>query len=329
MNSYIKAIGTYLPGAPISNQEFAKKYKNISLDADLIKVLFGSEKRYIAPQEMQCSDLASNAANKILTEQEKKDVDLLIFASASSDLIEPATSNIIQHKLGLTCPTFDVKNACNSFITALEIADAFISKNVYQNILIVSGEKPTDTIYFDAENKEVLKKNLAAISFGDGGSAVLVSATTENKGVLFSKFKTLGEFWDLSTIKGGGSMFPQAANMNYFQGETAKLIHILNTDAAQEFVAECIAASPWEKEEIDLLITHQIAAHFYKSLASAMDFPIEKIHHTFHLFGNTAAVSIPLALKDAIDAGKMKKGDKVMILGVAAGLSIGVVFLTL
>lgn len=328
MNSYIKKIGVYLPGEPVNNDNFVKRYKNIELNASMINMLFGAKHRHLAPSETQCSDLATNAALKIVTQEEKKEIDFLIFATASADLIEPATANIVQYKLGLTCPSIDVKNACNSFISALEIADAYISQGKYKNILIVSGEKTSDSIHFDAKDKEELKNNLAATSFGDGGSAVWVSETSTPQSIVFSKFDTMGEYWDLSTIKGGGSMHPFDSSKNYFQGETSKLIHMLNDTRARGFVAQCFDDCPWDKSEVDVLITHQVATHFYKNLAESIDFPFEKIYQTFHLFGNTAASSIPIALNDAITLGKIKKGDKVMLLGVAAGISLGVICFT-
>ncbi len=329
MNSYIKEIGVFLPGDPISNEDFAAMYKGEILRPEMIRTLFGGKYRYISAPDVQCSDLAVNAAKAFLKEEEKQSIDLLIFSSASADLIEPATANIVQEKLGLTCPVFDVKNACNSFISAMQIADAMIKSRMYKNILIVSGEKPSDTIRFDIGSKEKFKENIASISFGDGGAAMWLSTTKENTGIAYSRFLTMGEYWNLSTILGGGSMYPFDPDKNYFKGETAKLIDVLKNSDARQFAKECFDECPWEKEEIDLLITHQIATHFYDRLAKTIDFPLEKMHMTFDKYANTASTSMPIALFDAIQNGKAKRGDKIMLLGVAAGVSVGVIFLTL
>ncbi len=329
MNSYIKELGIFLPGKPINNTEFAAMYKGQMLKPDMIRVLFGGKYRYIAKPEMQCSDMAVNAANTFLKEEDKQSIDLLIFSSASADLIEPATANIVQKKLGLSCPVFDIKNACNSFISAMQIANSLIQSNTYRNILIVSGEKPSDTIRFDTKSKEELKENIASVSFGDGGTAMWISSTKDKTGIAYSKFLTMGEYWNLSTVLGGGSMYPFDPDKNFFKGETAKLIDVLKDSDAQQFAIKCFEEGPWEKDEIDLLITHQIATHFYDRLAKTIDFPPEKIYKTFDKFANTASTSMPIALFDAIRNKKAKKGDKIMLLGVAAGVSIGVMFLKL
>jgi len=328
MNTYIKHIGSFLPGTPIDNDSLIEMYKNKLLSAEMVRVLFGGEKRYFA-KDLQASDLATKAALKFLTEKDKHIIDLLIFASASADLIEPATANIVQEKLGLSCPVFDVKNACNSFLSAIEIADLFITTGRYKNILIVSGEKPSDTIRFSPKSKQELRSNIASVSFGDGGAAVWLAATEKPKGIEFIKFLSMGGFWNLSTVLGGGSMYPFDSDKNYFHGETAKLIDVLKDSNARQFAIDCFEQGPWDKEEIDLMITHQVATHFYKSLANTIKFPLEKIHQTFEKYANTASTAIPIALQDAIENGKAKKGDKIMLLGVAAGVSISVVFLTL
>ncbi len=329
MRSYIKEIGVYLPGEPVDNETFARKYSGGFLHADMIRVLFGGQERFLADKDVHTSDMAVMAANSFLKEEDKSKIDLLIFASASADLIEPSTANIVQSKLGLSCPVFDLKNACNSVVSALQVADAFIKNNIHKNILIVSGEKPSDTIRFHPSSKQDIKNNIAAISFGDGGCALWIAGTKEDRGLRFSRFLSMGEFWHLSTIRGGGSMHPFDLEMNYFQGETAKLIDVLQDSNAQAFANKCIKDGPWGKAEIDLLITHQVATHFYKSLAETLDFPLEKIHQTFHKYGNTASTAIPIALHDAIQNGKAKRGDKIMLVGVAAGVSVGILFLTL
>ncbi len=328
MNSYIKYIGSYLPGKPLNNKEFIGMYNNKLLSSEIVSILFGGKQRYFA-NGMQSSDLAVNAALKFLKKEDKAKIDLLMFASASADLIEPATANIVQKKLGLSCPVFDIKNACNSFLSAMEIANSFISNGTYQNILIVSGEKPSDTIRFDLKDKQELKSNIASVSFGDGGAAVWMTSTNEKKGIEYIKFLSMGKFWNLSTVLGGGSMYPFDSDKNYFHGETAKLINVLGDSEARQFAIDCFEDGPWEKDEIDLLITHQVATHFYKSLAETINFPLEKIYKTFHKYANTASTAIPIALHDAIESGAVDKGDKIMLLGVAAGVSISVVFLTI
>ena len=329
MNTIIHKIGTHLPNCAIDNVSFANRFKHVDIDTDLLYSIFGAESRYIAHSEVQCSDMAVSAIDQILTDKDKPLIDLLIYAAASSDLIEPATSNIIQSKSKLTCPVMDIKNACNSFVTAMHVASAFIGQGTYKNVLVVTGEKLSDTIRFNAVDLESMKSNLAALSFGDAGTAVWLKGAADRDGLVYQSFLTLGEHWRLSTVPGGGSMNPFDVDKNYFHGQTSELINTLKNGKAKDFIQKSIDESPWSKEDIDLVITHQVATPIYTTIAESTGIPIDKIHQVFDKFGNTAAASIPLSLSDAIDHEKAKRGDKILLLGLAAGISVSVQMLIL
>src|SRR5450432_3163070 len=136
----ISAIAGYAPSAIVCNLEIESRVNRHLqlLSPGCIERLFGVKERRFAAEDEQVSDLAVAAANKILLNVDPETIDCLIFAAASSDLIEPATANIVQYKLNLACNAFDVKNACNSFVTALNVANAFIESSQYKKILIVT-----------------------------------------------------------------------------------------------------------------------------------------------------------------------------------------------
>jgi len=325
LRTYISDIGIFLPERKVSSLELeniVNKNRKI-LSSGSIERLFGvKERRYAAPN-VQASDLGANAARGIVEKHGAHTIDCIIFAAASSDLIEPATANIVQQKLGLNCPSFDVKNACNSFVTALQIASAFIDAGVHKKILITSGEKLSNTIRFDPADEEELKKRLASLSFGDAGSAVMLEASANGCGLYFQKFKTVGKYWELSTIKGGGSMFPFDSDKNYFEGKTAELANIFIAEGSS-FLQSCFLEAGWHLSDIDHVVTHQVSLKTFEIMAATSGFPIHKMIQVCDLFGNTAAASIPLSLYIAQNKGILKHGDKIAIIGMAAGISISI-----
>ena len=224
----ISSIAGYAPSRIICNAEIENRVNENQelLPAGCIERLFGVKQRRFAEKNEQVSDLAVAAANKILVNTGTASIDCLIFAAASSDLIEPATANIIQHKLNLRCPAFDVKNACNSFATALHVANAFIVSGEYKKILIVTGEKLSDSIKYTLSDKEELGKRLAAYSLGDAGAAALIEPAVNGSGMFSQKFLTFGEYWNLCVIPGGGSMHPHDDAKNYFEGKTTEMRNV-------------------------------------------------------------------------------------------------------
>lgn len=322
INFKIAALNTYLPQRKVTNQELTDRINENQrqIPNGLIEHVFGIKERRFAATDEQVSDLAMKAAQPIVEKTGAKNIDFMIFASACSDLIEPATANIVQHKLGLNCPVMDVKNACNSFVSGLQTASALIGAGMYKNILITTGEKLSLSIRYDFESKEQFKKSAASLSFGDAGAAALVTAS-DSKEPIFQRFKTVGKHWQLCTIKGGGSMFPHDITKNFFEGQTAKLKDIILTEA-RSFVRNCFAEAQCRPKEIDHVFTHQVSQDTFQAVSEATQVPLEKCANVFAKYGNTAAASIPLAMAEKIQNGQLKRGDKILILGLAAGVSV-------
>ena len=257
-----------------------------------------------------------------MDEQFDVNIDLLIFAAASSDLIEPATANIVQYKLGLTCPVMDIKNACNSFVSAMQVASSFIESNYYKNILIVNGEKLSEVINFNPHNDNHLMRCMAGYALGDAGAAMLMGSEEGSK-IIYQKCCTWGEYWNLCTVEGGGSLAYRNSEKYYFESNSQVLREIF-IRKIPDFVSTCFQESGWILDDIDCLITHQISASTITQIADGLGIPRTKCINTFNLFGNTAAATIPIALKHAEDEGRLKKGDKLFVLGLAAGISLSV-----
>ena len=142
MRPQISHINSYLPSSVVGNAEIENQVnsRGVILPPNSIERLFGIKERRYASDGQQTSDLAAIAAMPIVEAIGRENIDCLIFGSACSDLLEPATANIVQQKLGLQCPVFDIKNACNSFVNAIQVASAFVESGVYKRVLVVNGE---------------------------------------------------------------------------------------------------------------------------------------------------------------------------------------------
>ena len=323
--SMITAVAAYAPSRVITNAEMECRVnkKEELLCAGSIERLFGVKERRFAEPGEQVSDLAVAAANKVLERTDRESIDCLLFASACSDLIEPATANIIQAKLGLTCFAFDIKNACNSFVTAYHIANSFIASNQYKKILIVTGEKLSDSIKFDLADKNELGNRLAAFSLGDAGAAAIVEPSAEGRGMVSQRYLTYGKFWNLCTIPGGGSMFPHDASKNYFEGKTTEMRYVFLENKGR-IAQECLEEAGWKLDDIDYFFMHHVSKNTFEVVAAALQISPERFYNVMETHGNMASASIPFAMSHAAEHNKLKKGNKIMIIGLASGISMSV-----
>ncbi len=325
LKSKIADLAVYHPARIVTNQELEMRLNagGPLLPEGSLERLFGLQERRFAAADEQVSDLAAAAARPIVARVGADRIGFLIFAAACSDLIEPATANIVQHKLGLRCPVMDVKNACNSFTSGLMTASSFIAAGICEHVLVVNGEKLSDAIRLDLNDKAQLARHLAAYSLGDAAAAALVSVSDDQSGFHFQRFMTRGEHWELCTIPGGGSMLPHDADKYYFEGQTDALKAVLAPAAAQFFHA-CLQEAGWQSADIQHFFTHQVSVGTFQLIARLTQIHPSCFEQVFTHFGNTAAASIPLAMHQRYVRGEIRKGDKVALLGLAAGLSVSV-----
>jgi 3-oxoacyl-[acyl-carrier-protein] synthase-3 len=322
----ISAVSSYFGNTSrVPNEEIEQRLNKAKtlLPAGVLERLFGVKNRFFANPGTQCSDLAAGAARNILESIDPKSIDCLIFAAASSDLIEPATANIVQVKLGLSCPVFDLKNACNSFVSGMQIASSLILSGVYKRVLITNGEILQNAITFDVADNEELMRRLASFTLGDAGTAALLEASDDESGIIYHDMRSLGEYWELCVIPGGGSMFPQDSSKHFFEGKTTELRDVFIREKGEMF-EKCFRETGYTREDINHFFIHQVSKGTVKSMADDLNIPIEKFHCIIEEYGNTAAASIPLSLDLAVKSGKLKRGQKVIIIGLAAGISMSV-----
>jgi 3-oxoacyl-[acyl-carrier-protein] synthase III len=339
---YIVNVGIHLPENVLTVSEVEDKIISSSpsngyMRKGFIKRLTGVEKVHRLPEDWQASDLAvagvKDLVNRISVERGKvitfSDItpDLLIFASASQDMIEPATSHITAAKLGLTCPVMDVKNACNSVANAIEVAESFIQIGKYKRILIASGETPSRAIRWNIPDKETFLSSFPGFSMSDAGSAVLIEAATEetgNSAIIASAFTAHSEAWDVGMLPTGGSMYPRDIDKTYFHISGDKLFKAFNA-LGPDFLNTHIANNDYTWDDFNFIGVHQVSLPYLNTVKESLGLPHDKEVITLREHGNIASCSLPLQLRIAIDEGKIKRGDDYALVGLAGGISMGII----
>lgn len=323
----IDSVASVLPPTIITSLELEERVRRESPGIDFpsgtIERLTGVRSRRVLAEGLNVSDLAIEAAKLALTRASCtiEDIDLLIFAAASSDVTEPATANIIAAALGAHCPVFDLKNACNSFVNAMETAEAMIISGKYRRVLIVNGEASSRVIRTSIKDAAGLRRAFAGFTLGDAGAAMILSASDGKRGILTSKFLSAGEHWHLSSVLGGGSRYPRDLDKFYFEGETSGLKDVF-LQFAPPVLEEVLKTTGWSIEDPDVIVTHQVSMKSFDLIANKFGFDRKKFVIVLPTLGNMVSASIPVALDIAQQEGRLKPGTKVLVIGLAAGASI-------
>jgi 3-oxoacyl-[acyl-carrier-protein] synthase-3 len=328
MHAVIVSTGHFLPERIVTSEEMERRVAEaspgVTVPPGLIEAASGvSQRRMVEPGTVS-SDLATAAGLAALrnADLDPMAIDLMIFASASHDVSEPATSAIVQDKIGCRNATFvDVKNACNSFVNAMDFAAAMIATGRATRVLITSGEVLSPTINYALPGLAEVSRRFAAFTIGDVGAAMVLEASEDDsRGLLPARFTADGSHWRLSTVLFGGTLMGRDDSRWYFEADSAALQN-LALSTLPELLTKTAADIGWTPEDLAFVVPHQVSWSIIEGLASALDFPTERCLLSLDMFGNTAAASIPLALSLADEQGRIARGDKVLIIGGAAGFS--------
>ncbi len=328
----ITALGHFLPASEVSSSDVERRLAQNGhpIPEGMIQRLSGVAYRRYSDPEVASSDLAAEAAKGAMRagKVDPESIDLLIFAAASHDVAEPATANIVQAKIGcFSAHALDVKNACNSFLNALDIACSFIQTGRAQRILITSGEVLSPVIDWKVEGEAALRRKFAALTLGDAGGACLVEPCIEDgRGIFVRKFFTEGTHWQLSTVMSGGTLMKDDFSKRYFDCDSTAL-YALALKHVPPLISEVLSELNWELQDVQLVVPHQASRSIIEQICRAVDYPIEKCFITLERLGNVAAASIPVSLSMAAEAGRLNPGAKVLLVSAAAGFSAGVVAL--
>lgn len=288
----------------------------------------GIRTRRVAEDAQQCSDLAVAAARQALHDAGAtvRDVDLLIFAAASQDLIEPATAHIVQHKLGTSATVFDIKNACNSVLNGLQVADAMIASGAARTALVVTGEICSRAARYAVCDAEQWRRYYPGYTMGDAGAAILLGRARSDRGVRFCGMEASSAHWPLATIASGGSMHPRGEEFAYLAGDGPALKDAFIRQGPP-MLCRLMQRARTTFGDVDRIMVHQVGVPYHEEMLAASGIPQHKVECTVAEYGNMASASLPVAHALAMEAGRITCGQRVMWVGLASGMSVGLVVL--
>jgi 3-oxoacyl-[acyl-carrier-protein] synthase-3 len=327
----IAGIGHVLPERTVTSTEIEDRVRagidDRLMRAGVIESLAGVRERHHVAEGTTSSDIAAEAAIKAIDDagMSPSDIDMLIFAAASHDISEPATANIVQVKSGCAnASVVDVKNACNSFINGLDFASSMIETGRAQRVLVANGEVLSPFIDYDIKGVRELRTKFAALTLGDGAAAAVLEVDTSGtRGVYPGKFMSDGSHWELSTILAGGTLMVRDMSKGYFECHSSELQDLAVT-TLPPVIKDAFFSVGWTIDDVDLFVPHQVSRSVIERLCNVFAMTTERCMITVDRYGNTAAASIPLALSTAKAEGRLQRGDKVLLIGGAAGWSAGV-----
>ena len=315
----IIGTGSYLPKKVLTNKDLEKM---VETSDEWITERTGIKKRHIAGEDEAASDLGARAAISALRQAkiEASEIELIIVTTVTPDMLFPATSCIIQDKIGATkAVAFDLNAACSGFIYGLAVAEQFIRTGVYQKILLIATEAMSKVADYTDRNICVL--------LGDGAGAAVLAPAENKKGVLDFWLAAAGKYGNLLYLPAGGSRMPAShksikEHLHYMkmEGPTLFKVAIHSMVEAIEKVLSLLQIAP---EELALVIPHQANLRIIKAVAKAVNVPLEKFYINVHLCGNMSSASIAVALDEAIKEGRIKPGALVLLVAFGAGLTWG------
>lgn len=324
----VLGVGASLPPTVRTSEEVESRIGESSHPfrprAGSIEAISGVRTRRVAAPGVQCSDLAVEAAHKAMAAAgvTPADIDLLIFAAAGQDLIEPATAHIVQDKLATCCQVLDVKNACNSFLNGLQLAESMILSGGCETALVVTGEICSHAIEWRVPNRAHFRRSFPGYTMGDAGAAAVVAKSDDDRGIFYRRFLSVSRHWQLATIDSGGSRNPHGDEHAYLHADGKRLKKVF-IDLAPEVVRLLERESGIRFADFDRILVHQATAPYLEDMLRVTGIPPEKVERTICDFGNMASASLPVAYARGLDRGTIKDGDRVLWLGLASGISVG------
>jgi 3-oxoacyl-[acyl-carrier-protein] synthase-3 len=320
----ILGTGAAVPKKLLTNADLEKM---VQTSDQWITERTGIKERHIVSEGEKFSDLCTKAAEAALKRAHVKpeELDMILIGTISGDMPFPATACLVQKNLGASrAAASDLSAACVGFLYGLHIADGLIQSNKAENVLVIGGEILSR--YVDWTDRST------CVLFGDGAGAVVLQATKGDHGILGSRMKSNGEYAEYIFLPGGGSNYPANDPRNIEQklayirmkgNETFKVA----VKAMADISAALLAEQGFKNEEIALFIPHQANERIIDAVSSRLKFPSDRVYKNLDRYGNTSAASIPIALDECVQAGRIKTGDLILMTAFGAGLVWGSVLL--
>jgi len=314
----ITAVGGYVPEYRLTNQELEKM---VDTNDEWIRTRTGIEERRILKGEgLATSDMAVPAIQEILRKKnlDPKEIDCIICATVTPDMVFPATANIVADKLGATNSWgFDLSAACSGFLFALTTGASYIESGRYKKVIVVGADKMSAIIDYTDRNTCVI--------FGDGAGAVLLEPDTEGNGILDSVLKSDGSGRNYLNLKAGGSLKPASIETvtakEHYAYQEGKTVFKFAVVGMADVSAEILERNNLTGEDIAWLVPHQANLRIIDATANRMGLPREKVMINIQRFGNTTAGTIPLCLWEWEK--QLKKGDNLVLAAFGGGFTWG------
>jgi 3-oxoacyl-[acyl-carrier-protein] synthase-3 len=320
----ISALGTYVPPRVLSNKDLETMVETTD---QWILERTGIRERHIADKGVAASDLAVEAVKNLLTSHpfDLQEVDLIVVGTVTPDMMYPSTACLVQHKLGIAHTWgFDVSAGCSGFLYALNTGAKFVESGQYKKVLVIGSDK--NSMMVNYEDRAV------CIIFGDGAGAVLLEPAEGGEPGIIDH---------VAQVEGVGGQYlymPAGGSLNPASHETVdKKMHYIHQDGQQvfkyavkkmaEMTERILQRNNLTGADIDCFIAHQANRRIIMATADRLKMPEDKVIVNIDRYGNTTAGTIPLAMQTAIETGKLKKGDLVMVAAVGAGFTSGATLL--
>jgi len=314
----ITAVGGYVPDYILTNKELEKM---VDTNDEWIRTRTGiSERRILKGEGKATSDMAVPAIQEILTKKnmQPNDIECIIVATVTPDMVFPATANIVADKLGCTSAFgFDIAAACSGFLYALTTGAAFIESGRYKNVVVVGADKMSAIIDYTDRNTCVL--------FGDGAGAVLLEKSTDGNGIMDSLLKSDGNGRHYLHMKAGGSAKPASIETvmakEHYAYQEGQSVFKFAVKGMADVSAELLERNNLTGDDIAWLVPHQANLRIIDATANRMGLPKEKVMINIQKYGNTTAGTIPLCLWEWQD--QLKKGDNIVLAAFGGGFTWG------
>lgn len=314
--SQISGWGKYVPAQILTNYDLEKM---VDTSHEWIVQRTGIHERRIAAADETTTTMAAAAAQPALAKAglTPTDLDLIIIATSSPDYFVPPVSSMVQAQLGATCPAFTVSTGCTGFVYALVVGHQFIVNRAFRRILIVGVELISRFLDWSDRNTCVL--------FGDGAGAVVLTAGDRPGGVLAFDLGSDGERSEHLKMEGGGCAYPMSHEVierggNFLRMNGSEVFKFASRILPQSTQA-VLRNAQMSLTELDLLIPHQANARIIEAAIKLLKIDPARVFINLHKYGNTSAASIPIALVEALEEGRIKSGDRLALVSFGAGLT--------
>src|SRR5438445_10833861 len=313
----IIGTGSYVPEKILTNEDLSHM---VDTSDEWITTRTGIKQRRIAAKDENTSDMATRAALNAI-EQAKispKEINLILVATATPDMLFPATACFVQKKIGATnAACLDVSAACAGFLFAVEIAQQFITSHTYDTVLVIGADKLTSITNWSDRNTCVL--------FGDGAGAAILRHRGGSHGVISTHIGSDGQYSDILFMPGGGSRCPITRDNVDLNLAT---IHMTGKEVYKQAVTAMLSAAKKALEQAGLttddiacVIPHQANLRIIEAIADRLEIPLDRFYVNLDRYGNTSAAAVAIALDEANRSGRIKAGDYILMVVFGGGLT--------